>query len=90
MSKQSTRGREAIDTDTDTDTGIEPAANNEPERDSNAPTIIDASQVADLLGINRGTVYERAKAGDIPCRRVGRRFLFVREVLIEWLQSRAG
>ena len=35
-------------------------------------------EVADLLGIPRSTVYELARRGDLPARRVGRRWLFLR------------
>jgi len=34
--------------------------------------------VADLLGIPRSTVYELARRGDLPARRFGRRWLFLR------------
>jgi excisionase family DNA binding protein len=37
--------------------------------------------VADLLGIPRSTVYELARRGDLPARRVGRRWLFLRDRL---------
>jgi excisionase family DNA binding protein len=37
--------------------------------------------VADLLGIPRSTVYELARRGDLPVRRVGRRWLFLRDRL---------
>jgi excisionase family DNA binding protein len=30
-------------------------------------------EVADLLGIPRSTVYELARRGDLPARRIGRR-----------------
>jgi excisionase family DNA binding protein len=38
-------------------------------------------EVADLLGIPRSTVYELARRGDLPARRVGRRWLFLRDRL---------
>jgi excisionase family DNA binding protein len=37
--------------------------------------------VAELLGIPRWTVHELARRGDLPARRVGRRWIFVRERL---------
>jgi excisionase family DNA binding protein len=37
--------------------------------------------VAELLGIPRSTVYELARRGDLPARRVGRRWLFLRDRL---------
>ena len=37
-------------------------------------------------GLSRKSVYQGAAAGEIPCRRVGRRFVFVRAVIEEWLR----
>lgn len=48
-------------------------------------TVISADTVADLLGVHVQTVYTAAREGQIPCRRVGRRFVFVREVVERWL-----
>jgi excisionase family DNA binding protein len=52
-------------------------------------TIITADEAAALLGIHRQSLYEAAGRGEIPCRRVGRRYIFVREHLIEWLRAGA-
>jgi excisionase family DNA binding protein len=49
-------------------------------------TIIKASEAAALLGIHITTLYAAARQGEIPCRIIGRRFLFVRESLIDWLR----
>lgn len=43
--------------------------------------VLSTSEVADLLGIPRSTVYELARRGDLPARRVGRRWLFLRDRL---------
>jgi excisionase family DNA binding protein len=43
--------------------------------------ILSTSEVAELLGIPRSTVYELARRGDLPARRVGRRWLFLRDRL---------
>lgn len=48
-------------------------------------TIITAMEAAQLLGVHHTTVYEAAKRGDIPCRRIGRRYVFVRELIEQWL-----
>lgn len=74
----------------------EPSDDGEPQRDdpesndgdgpASGPTIISADEAAKLLGINRNTLYEAANDGEIPCRRIRRKFLFVREVLIAWLK----
>jgi excisionase family DNA binding protein len=36
--------------------------------------VLSASEVAGLLGIPRSTVHELARRGDLPARRVGRRW----------------
>jgi excisionase family DNA binding protein len=41
--------------------------------------VMSTREVADLLGIPRSTVYELARRGDLPARRVGRRWLFLRD-----------
>jgi excisionase family DNA binding protein len=43
--------------------------------------VLSTGEVADLLGIPRSTVYELARRGDLPARRVGRRWLFLRDRL---------
>jgi excisionase family DNA binding protein len=70
---------------------LEPSPEGEPQCDAaesngDGLTIISADDAAKLLGINRNTLYAGANAGEVPCRRIGRKFLFVREVLIEWLR----
>ncbi|HLT35559.1 MAG TPA: helix-turn-helix domain-containing protein [Enhygromyxa sp.] len=54
----------------------------------NTPTIITAKEAAALLGVHHTTLYDAARNGEIPCRRVGRRFIFTREGLIDWLRGR--
>jgi excisionase family DNA binding protein len=41
--------------------------------------VLSTSEVADLLGIPRSTVHQLARRGDLPARRVGRRWLFLRD-----------
>jgi excisionase family DNA binding protein len=43
--------------------------------------VLSTSEVADLLGIPRSTVHELARRGELPARRVGRRWLFLRDRL---------
>jgi excisionase family DNA binding protein len=38
---------------------------------------LSTTEVAELLGIPRSTVHELARRGDLPARRVGRRWLFL-------------
>lgn len=41
--------------------------------------VLSTAEVAALLGIPRSTVHELARRGDLPARRVGRRWLFLRD-----------
>jgi excisionase family DNA binding protein len=43
--------------------------------------VLSTREVAELLGIPRSTVLELARRGDLPARRVGRRWLFLRDRL---------
>ena len=54
------------------------------------PDVLDAGQVADLLGIDRKLVYDCAARGELPCRRLGRRFLFSRAAIVAWLAGDAA
>lgn len=54
---------------------------------SDTATVIPAKEAAALLGIHHTTLYAAARKGEIPCCRIGRRFVFVRETLIEWLRG---
>lgn len=49
--------------------------------------VYSAAEVAGLLGLSKATVYEMAHSGRIPCKRVGRRFIFSRAAVHEWLDS---
>lgn len=41
--------------------------------------VLSTIEVAELLGIPRSTVHELARRGELPARRVGRRWLFLRD-----------
>jgi excisionase family DNA binding protein len=43
--------------------------------------VLSTSEVAELLGIPRSTLHELARRGELPARRVGRRWLFLRDRL---------
>ena len=53
-----------------------------------SPDVLTVEQVAALLGLGRNTVYEAAGRGEIPHRRVGRRLLFSRTAVLEWLAGK--
>lgn len=48
--------------------------------------VMSVEQVAEFLGLGRNTVYDAANRGQLPHRRVGRRLLFSREAILEWLR----
>lgn len=50
--------------------------------------ILDATQVAEWLGVNVKTVYDAANRGDLPCRRLGRKMLFSRTAILRWFECR--
>lgn len=54
------------------------------------PDVLDADEVAAMLGLNRKTVYEAAGRGTIPHRRFGRRLLFSRQAVLEWLRCKSS
>jgi excisionase family DNA binding protein len=47
--------------------------------------VLNADQAADFLGLNPYTVREKARAGEIPGRKVGKEWRFLRSALLEWL-----
>ena len=44
-----------------------------------------ADQVADVLGVDRKSVYNAVARGKLPHQRLGKRVLFSRQVLAQWL-----
>ena len=52
------------------------------------PEVMTADEVAKFLRVNVKTVYEAVKAGQLPGRRVGKRVVFWRDALLEWLRSK--
>jgi excisionase family DNA binding protein len=51
--------------------------------------VLNAEEVARLLGLSRGTVYEAMRTGEIPSLRVGRRLLVPTHALRAWLAASA-
>ncbi len=50
--------------------------------------VMDADELAVFLGVDRKTVYDYAGRGEIPHRRLGKRLLFSRSAIVEWLGAR--
>lgn len=53
------------------------------------PAVYSAEEVAMVLGVSQATVYAMANGGKLPCKRVGRRFIFSRAAIHAWLESPA-
>ena len=51
------------------------------------PKVMTAAEVAKFLRVDIKTVYAEVNAGQLPGRRVGRRVVFLREALLDWLRS---
>lgn len=47
--------------------------------------VLTADEVAELLRLDRKTVYDYAGRGVIPCQRIGKRMLFSRAAVVQWL-----
>lgn len=53
-----------------------------------AVEVLNVDEVAELLRVGRNTVYEAANRGEIPHRRVGRRLIFSRSAVMNWLNGK--
>ena len=61
-----------------------------PVTDSAADAVLTLEEAAALLRVSTDVVTDRAKAGDIPGRRLGMEWRFSRHALFEWLQGSDG
>lgn len=52
---------------------------------SQEPDVMTIPQVARLLGFNACKLYEWARTGQFPCRRLGRSVWVPKGLLLEWL-----
>ena len=57
----------------------------EPQPQVKNGDILDVDEAAILLKVSRKTVYNRVKAGILPHDRVGRKLLFNRQKLSQWI-----
>jgi Helix-turn-helix domain len=55
-----------------------------PARD---PEVLDAQATARMLGISTHAVYALFKKGELPGRKVARRWLTTRELVLAWLKG---
>lgn len=49
--------------------------------------VLSVEQVATMLGVDVKTVYDHASRGRIPHQRLGRRILFGRRAILDWLNK---
>lgn len=47
-----------------------------------------AQDVADFLQVSKGTVYTLAANGEIPCRKVGDRYIFSPAAIARWVEQK--
>jgi excisionase family DNA binding protein len=50
--------------------------------------LLRPEDVASLLGVKRSSVYEYARAGGLPCIKVGRHLRFLRADIEQWVLRR--
>lgn len=51
------------------------------------PELCSMADLEEVLPISRATAYRMAQQGIIPCLRVGRRFIFSKEHLRQWIEQ---
>jgi excisionase family DNA binding protein len=51
------------------------------------PQFLDAERVADLLAVTKETVYELFSTGDLPGRKVGRKWMTTENALVRWVET---
>ena len=57
-------------------------------RDSKASRpVLSADEAADLLGVSKWLLLQEIKRGNIPYKRLGRRVVFSRQGLMEWMDA---
>jgi predicted DNA-binding transcriptional regulator AlpA len=56
---------------------------------ANLPLLIPVPKAAELLGISRAAAYRHANAGDLPCKRLGRRVYVITARIREFIDTKA-
>ena len=51
------------------------------------PNVMNARELADLLGLTLGTIYKKVRRGEIPVVRIGRSVRFPRDEIERWLHE---
>ena len=68
-----------------------PAKNQKKRRTRLAPIrtseVLDVKMAAELLTVSADTVYDLFKSGELPGRKVGRKWLTTRNALLRWIEN---
>lgn len=51
---------------------------------------LNIKEVSELTHIGKSSLYKLARSGDIPCMRVGSKYIFTAESIDEWLQKQVS
>lgn len=54
------------------------------------PAVLTADELAELLRLNRKTIYEALSRGEIPARRIGATYRIHRDAVLRWLADGQG
>lgn len=54
------------------------------------PAVLNASQLANALGISRAGAYHLLNTASFPTLRIGKRLLVPKDRLIEWINQNTG
>ena len=57
------------------------------EKPYDLPPVLTVAEAASFLRVNVKTLYASARAGQIPARKVGGRYVLLRDSLLGWLRS---
>lgn len=58
------------------------------EESQRSDEVLTLKEASELLKLSKSTLYNLAREGKVPARRVGRSWRFVRLNLIQWLGSK--
>ena len=61
-----------------------------PEVPARAPDILDVHGAAALLTVSADTVYDLFAKGELPGRKVGRKWLTTKSAVLRWIESSSG
>ena len=50
--------------------------------------VLNLIEAAEFLGLDRRTLRDAVARGEVPCGRVGRRYIFIRDARINWASQR--